>query len=212
MSTIRPARPIHSLQRVLLGLGLLTSAWAWWMIATPVMTFSTDRHAGHFATVFVHVCGGTLMLFLGIANLYIGLTRSGFHWHRWLGRIYLVGGGIGALGAITVTSSMAHKPAGGPLLTNTTVSLMTLATAWLVAAGLGWRAARHHRIDSHRDWMIRSYVLAWSFVFCRIVSRVPAFGDLGNGEAFIWLSWVAPLLACEWALQWRDGARAARPA
>jgi hypothetical protein len=200
------------LPRILLGLGLLSSAWAWWLIATPVMTFSTDRHAGHFATVFLHVCGGTLMLFLGVANLYVGLTRTGFRWHKLIGRAYLLGGAIGAIGAIVVTSSMAHKPAAGPVLTNATISLLTLATAWLVAAALGWRAALHRRIDSHRDWMIRSYVLAWAFVFCRIVSRVPAVADLGNGEAFIWLSWVAPLLVCEWALQWRDGAGATRGA
>ena len=147
-----------------------------------------------------------------MANLYIGLTRTGFRWHRLVGRVYLAGGGLGALLAIVATSGVAHKPADGPVLTNATVSLLTLATAWLFAAGLGWRAARHHRIDSHRDWMIRSYVLAWSFVFCRIASRVPAVGDLGNGEAFIWLSWVAPLLVCEWALQWRDGATTARRA
>ena len=42
--------------------------------------------------------------------------------------------------------------------------------------------------------MIRSYVLVWSFVFCRIASRMTDIGQLGNGEAFIWLSWVGPLI------------------
>ena len=55
--------------------------------------------------------------------------------------------------------------------------------------------------------MIRSYVLVWSFVFCRIASRVSDIDELGGGEAFIWLSWVAPLLVCEMLLPWQDGAR-----
>jgi hypothetical protein len=55
--------------------------------------------------------------------------------------------------------------------------------------------------------MIRSYVLVWSFVFCRIASRVSDIDELGNGQAFIWLSWVAPLMLCEIALQWRRGSK-----
>lgn len=50
--------------------------------------------------------------------------------------------------------------------------------------------------------MIRSYVLVWSFVFCRIASR-PFVLD---GDGFIWLSWVGPILICEMVLQWGEGA------
>ena len=82
-----------------------------------------------------------------------------------------------------------------------------LASAWLAFAALGWRAARNRRFQSHGQWMIRSYVLVWSFVFCRIASRVSNIDDLGNGEAFIWLSWVAPLIVCEIMLQWPEGAQ-----
>lgn len=76
-----------------------------------------------------------------------------------------------------------------------------------VAAVKAYRAVRNRRYDSHRDWMIRSYVLAWSFVFCRIVSRVPAVGELGDGQVFIRLSWIGPVLLCEAALPWRAGSR-----
>jgi len=55
--------------------------------------------------------------------------------------------------------------------------------------------------------MVRSYVLVWSFVFCRIASRVSDIDELGGGEAFIWLSWIAPLLVCEMVLHWDEGAR-----
>jgi len=67
---------------------------------------------------------------------------------------------------------------------------------------MAYRGARNRRYDSHRQWVIRSYVLAWSFVFCRIAGRVSDLDELGGGEAFIWLSWVAPFIACEFALQW----------
>lgn len=194
-----------ALPKILMAFGFLSSAWAWWLIAPPVVTFSsTAKHAGHFGTVYFHVTGGTLMLFVGLANLYIGTTRRYFRYHKLIGHIYLIGGGLGALSAMIITSSPAHKTAG--TFTSTTISLLTLASAWLLAAAMAYRAARNRRYDSHREWMIRSYVLVWSFVFCRLAGRVPGVEDMGGGEAFIWLSWVGPLLVCEFALQWRAGA------
>lgn len=196
-----------SLTGILLAAGFISSALAWWLIAIPVTTFSsTDKHSGHFSLVFLHVLGGTIMLFLGLSNLYIGATQKHFKYHKILGRIYLIGGSIGSVAAIIITLSSAHKAAEVSTFTNTTISLLTLAAAWLLAAGMSYRAVRNGRYDSHRDWIIRSYVLAWSFVFCRLASRVPGVEDMGGGAAFIWLSWVGPLILCEVALQWRDGA------
>jgi hypothetical protein len=150
------------------------------------------------------------MLFLGGFNLYLAGRRIAFPLHRRVGQAYLLIGSFGALTALGITLSPAHKSAGAPMLTNSSVSLSMLALAWLAFSALGWRAARNRRFQSHRDWMIRSYVLVWSFVFCRIASRVPGVSDLGEGEAFIWLSWVGPLIACEIGLQWRQGAAQTR--
>ena len=206
-------RPAPSLRiapsSALLLAGLLSSVAAWWLIAPPVITFrAIEKHAGHFALVWFHVFGGTVMLFLGLANLYVGTTRRFFAYHKLIGRTYLIGGAFAAISAIVVTTSDAHEAAGAATFTNTTISLVSLACAWLLAAGMAYRAVRNRRYDSHRDWMIRSYVLAWSFVFCRLASRVPGVEEMGGGSAFIWLSWVGPLVLCEVALQWRNGASA----
>lgn len=191
----------------LMWFGLVSGLVAWWLIARPVITLSNvERHAGHFGLVYAHAVAGTIMLFLGLANLYIGTTRRHFAYHKAIGLLYLVGGALGALAAMIIAASTAHKAAGAPILSNTSISLLSLATAWLLAAFMSYRAARNRRHDAHRAWMIRSYVLVWSFVFCRLASRVPSVGDLGGGEAFIWLSWVGPLVVCEVALQWRAGA------
>ena len=123
--------------------------------------------------------------------------------HRRVGQSYLAFGAFGAIVAVIVTLSPAHKAAGSPVLTSVSVSLTTLATAWLCFAALGWRAARNRRFTAHGQMMVRSYVLVWSFVFCRIVSRFVEVDD----SYFIWLSWVGPILACEMVLQWGEGAR-----
>lgn len=196
----------------LLAAALISSAVAWWMIAWPVATLSNVAdHQGHFILTFAHMVGGTAMLVLGALNLYLAARKDHFALHRWIGKSYLLFGAFGALIAIVITLSPAHKAAGGPLLTNTSVSLLMLASAWLSFAALGFRAARNRRFASHADWMVRSYILVWSFVFCRIASRVSNIDELGNGQAFIWLSWVGPLIICEILLQWSQGEKKIRP-
>src|ERR1044072_4375288 len=154
----------YSPTTILLGLGLVSSALAWLLIAAPVVTFSNSaKHSGHFGLAYLHVLGGTVMLFLGLANLYIGTTRKHFAHHKLVGRTYLIGGGLGAVAAILILSSHAHKQLEASIFTNTTISLLTLASAWLVAAAMSYRAVRNRRYDSHREWIVRSYVLAWSF-------------------------------------------------
>lgn len=197
---------------LLLAAALISGAIAWWMIAWPVASLSNGSdHKGHFALTFAHMFGGTGMLFLGGLNLYLAARRDRFTLHRKVGRSYLLFGAFGAIVAIVITLTPAHKPAGSDILTNSTVSLLMLSSAWLAFAALGWRAVRNRRFSSHAQWMIRSYVLVWSFVFCRIASRVSDIDELGDGEAFIWLSWVGPLIVCEMFLQWPKGSRKAGP-
>lgn len=163
---------------------------AWWLIAFPVATLRVvARHADHFPPLYLHMLGGTIMLTCGAANLYIGATRHFFAWHRLIGQTYLIGGGVGALVAFALAVGPAHPLAGGEpftlaAVTNVGISIGTLAVAWMLASAMAYRAIRNRRIATHRDWMIRSYALVWSFVFCRLASRVPAIGDLGGGEAF----------------------------
>lgn len=203
------ARPWWRTPSMLLLLAaLLSSAVAWWLIAWPVMILgNVETHPEHFGLVYAHMIGGTIMLFVGAINLYIGTTNRFFRYHKLFGRTYLIGGTIGVAFVVVVLLSPAHKKDPSVMFTNVTVSLLTLAAAWLACAAMAYRAVRNSQYGQHRQWIIRSYVLAWSFVFCRIASRVPGVSDLGNGEAFIWLSWVAPLLICEVLLHWHSGAK-----
>lgn len=168
---------------------------------------NVETHPEHFGLVYAHMIGGTIMLFIGAINLYIGTTSRYFKYHKIFGRTYLIGGTLGVAFVVAVLLSTAHKSDPAVMFTNVTVSLLTLAAAWLACAAMAYRAVRNGQYGQHRQWIIRSYVLAWSFVFCRIASRVPGVSDLGGGEAFIWLSWVAPLLICEILLHWRSGAK-----
>lgn len=173
-----------------------------WLIATPnFLPAGILKHYSHLGVLYAHIAGGTVMLLAGALGLRIGLTRQGFAWHRHVGFTYLAGGTIASTSALIRSFDTAHTPG---------VSTGTLAVVWLAFTAMAWRAIRNRRIEQHREWIIRSYVVAWTFVFCRFYTRaMPA--DLQGGETdMIWLTWVAPVLLAEIMLQWRRGARQPR--
>lgn len=188
---------------LVLLLAIVSTLPAWWLIAWPVLAFKNElRHAGHFPLVYAHMLGGTCMLVFGSVNLYIGATSRGQRFHRRVGYGYLFGGGVASCAAISLALATVHGKVIKPFAYNfVSVSdlgwaLASLGTAWLLCATMAWRAARNRRFENHRAWMIRSYVLAWSFVLCRLIGKIPALaflGELGNGAAIGWLSWMVPL-------------------
>jgi len=168
-----------------------------------VITDRAPKHVEHFALVYVHMAGGTVMLVFGSAALFIGWTRRYFHLHRLCGYAYLAGGTVSAGLAAVLPLAYPHRGS----ITDEGISLVTLAITWLAVSAMALRAIRNRRIDTHRAWAIRSYVLTWSFVLCRLVAYVPAVSSIGGGSAIAWLSWIVPLVVCELALQWNAGSR-----
>lgn len=188
------------LPAVLWAAAIATSALVLWQHAVPVLAGSVLReHTEHAGLLVVHVLGGLAMLILGAAGLFIGWTRRGFRHHRIVGYGYLLLGSVGAATALALSFKAPHAPR------SLYVATGTLALVWLVVAAMAFRAARYRRIALHREWMIRSYVLSWTFVGCRLAESFPFFPGLGAEgiTASIWLNWIVPLIVCELALQWR---------
>src|SRR4249919_2116575 len=215
-TTANPRSWWLTLPGLVLLLAILSTLPAWWLVAWPVFSLSAStRHAGHFALVYAHAMGGTCMLVFGALNLYIGATRRWHRFHRYVGFGYLIGGAFGASAAFSLALATVHGKVIKPFAFELTQvsdlgwALAALSLAWMLCAAMAWRAARNRRYDNHRAWMIRSYVLTWSFVLCRLIGKTPALavlGELGNGAAQGWLSWLVPLAIAEVALQWRAGA------
>lgn len=201
MTTADPP-PVRMSGLALLLLALATTVPIWLLVVLPVLSGAkAHAHEAHFATVFAHAVGGTAMLFLGAAALYIGWTRRFFRLHKWVGGAFLIGVALGAGAGLYLSALNPHPLAGVNVATG------ALALTTLAFAAMAWRAARNKRFDSHREWMIRTYVLAWTFVFCRMVMRIPGIADDPAAIApIIWSTWIAPVLLCEIALQWGRGA------
>lgn len=193
---------------VLFVLALATTLPILWLNVMPMLSGADwQKHAPHLSVLLVHTVGGLCMLVLGAAALYIGWTRRAFRRHKWFGYAYLLLGGTGAVTALFVSIQAPHEPRSLYMATG------TLAVVWLSTALMAYRAARNRRFESHREWMIRSYVLTWTFVGCRLATMIDFYPWLGaeGVTAAIWINWIVPLVVCEIVLRWREGERISHP-
>jgi hypothetical protein len=148
-----------------------------------------------------HITGGLLALVLGPFQFWAGFRNSYPKIHRWMGRLYLAGILVGTLSsvALALTTGMA-------IHWTWALGLMGLAMAWFCTTGMAFRFILLKRIQLHKEWMVRSYVVTFAFVLFRWLTSQPFYDDLGTfretGPFAIWVSWVIPLFITELILQW----------
>jgi Predicted membrane protein (DUF2306) len=83
-----------------------------------------------------------------------------------------------------------------------------LAVAVLFATGQAFLAIKRREIQTHREWMTRSYALILAAVTLRIYLPFleSAFGEQDGYALVAWLCWVPNLVVAEWVI--RKGLRA----
>ncbi len=143
-----------------------------------------------------HVVGGGIALLIGGFQFVARFRVAAPHWHRWLGRIYLLlvlAGGLG--GAI-----LAFQATGGLVAR---VGFFLLAVLWLWSGTAAYRAIRRRDVVTHRKWMMRNYALTFAAVTLRM--ELGLIGALGYEfevayPVVAWLAWVPNLVLVEWWL------------
>ena len=112
--------------------------------------------------LMLHIAGGAVALLSGPLQLWLGLSNRAIAWHRRLGIIYVTAVAIGSIGAFYLA---AHTDGGWVF----GAGLAGLGVAWLSTTGLAFLAIKRLLIDQHKEWMIRSYVVTFAFVFFRML-------------------------------------------
>jgi uncharacterized membrane protein len=151
------------------------------------------RVAAHDPWIYLHIGGGVIALAIGSFQFSRMLRVQYLRLHRWLGRIYLVAVGIGGVAAFR----MALESFGG---LSTHFGFGMLAVLWLITTTMAYRRILQRRIQSHREWMIRSFALTFAAVTLRIwipLSVVAHLDFLQAYQTISWLSWVPNMLIAE---------------
>jgi uncharacterized membrane protein YozB (DUF420 family) len=173
--------------------------------AAPYFRFDPkqfDYFWPHRYRLILHISGGIVALICGTLQLWTGLRQKAMRFHRWTGRIYLVGVSVGVVGVFLMTVYTSPHSFG--------VALMCMATAWTMTTGIAWVAILRGQVQMHKEWMVRSYLVTFAFVTFRVisdnlpwlVSRLASTADEASTNV-TWLSWVVPLAVYELILQVR---------
>lgn len=152
--------------------------------------------------LFLHVAGAATALLVGPWQFVAAIRARWPALHRWLGRVYAVGCLVGGAAGLPIAVGSSAGPVAA-------IGFCLLSLGWLVATGLGWRAAWRRDFVSHRAWMIRSFALTLAAVTLRLyLPLVPLLPiDFLDGyRAISFLCWVPNLAVAELWLRRRASA------
>lgn len=150
--------------------------------------------------LLMHITGGMVALVTGPWQFWTGFRMRYATLHRITGRVFLFGVGVGCLGAFRMATSTTFGWAFG-------FALLALATAWFSTAAMAFYAILKGQVQTHKEWMVRAYVVTFAFVTFRVLNdyypgpRLQPDGD--RAITVGWASWVLPLLFTEIILQLR---------
>jgi uncharacterized membrane protein len=157
--------------RLLLLLAVVAGLVLWFIVHSAVRYISfdattyTDYYWPRRFGLAPHIAGGVVAILVGLTQLWLGLTGRTGLLHRTLGRIYLAAVAVASAGAyylaLTVGSESFAYASG----------LFGLASAWIITTSMAYVSIRHRAIEPHREWMIRSYVVAFAFVTFRFFDK-----------------------------------------
>lgn len=200
--------------RVLATLGavlvILLALLFWFDDALPYFEFdeaSYGRVRDRSGWLLTHVIGGSLALLMGPFQFWSGLRRRHVSVHHWTGRLYVAGIVLGAATAFQLSFHTQSWTFG--------VALFVGGVVWLVTTAIALVAAVRRRIEAHREWVLRSYIVTLTFVSFRLILEIPWVEQLGTDAETSttagWLCWVVPLLGYEFLRQVRHDRLLSRP-
>jgi uncharacterized membrane protein len=148
--------------------------------------------------VFIHVFCGMLATIVSPFQ-FISYLRTHYRkTHRILGKTYVY--------SIIVSSVTSfYLCATTPENFWYALGLGGFTAAWLVTAVMGMAFAIKGRIDQHKAWMVRSFVVTVGFSTSRLLEDiiVHAHANVDRVERLTilaWISWIIPLVITEWII------------
>lgn len=175
------ARDLWKLRRRGPWLLLAVAAGSGVVLVLPYLALDINRSridvtgAGHFSVLLVHIFTAMIALVLGPLQ-FIPQVRAHRAVHRAIGRCYLFAGVLPSACTAVPVALLSGSPA-------TAVSLTTAAALWLITGAAGYRAARCHDWQRHREWMMRSYALTFLAVTARVFVPLILIGQVFLGSS-----------------------------
>lgn len=145
--------------------------------------------------LFPHALGGTLALLIGPLQFSSRFRQKHLKFHRVLGRVYVFSVCIAAGVALILTQGSGIEPG-----TYVQVGL------WITCTLAALLTARNRQLVKHRQWMIRSYAMTFTFVTLRLLDFWPAYFNMSDPHFMLTIIIVsfASVFLPDIAFSWRE--------
>ena len=151
----------------------------------------SDRHL-----LIPHTLAGIFALLIGPISFSSRIRQNHLQLHRALGLVYVVSVFVGSASGVALAI-------GRPGLPGTAMQ----AAAWIVCTTAALITARNRQITQHRQWMVRSYAVTFTFISCRVLNLWPRYwSHLGDTYAALGVIafTLASLLIVDLGLNWYE--------
>jgi uncharacterized membrane protein len=150
--------------------------------------------------VFPHIVLGIVATIIGPFQFIPKIRNKYLKIHRQLGRIYIISTVLsGIAGMYMAATSDVNLPYA--------VGLFMLGVTWVTSSIMAFVSIKNRKVDLHKDWMIRSYVITFAFVSFRFVEDILMALEIGTRlEVLVlmsWACWAIPLFITEVFIQGR---------
>lgn len=150
--------------------------------------------------VFPHIVLGIIATIIGPFQFIPRIRNKYLKTHRQLGRVYIISTVLSGISGLymAVTSDVSLTYA---------VGLFMLGVTWVTSSTLAFISIKNKKVDLHKDWMIRSYVITLAFVSFRFVEDILMALEIGTQVEVLtlmsWACWAIPLFIAEVFIQGR---------
>mgnify|MGYP000510056317 CR=1 FL=1 len=110
-------------------------------------------------SLILHIVGGILALLIGPVQFSNRIRTKYTKWHRNMGKIYLA-----AILISSISSTILAWTAALSIHWTWAFSLQILGFVWGTSVFMGYISIRKRRVQQHKQWMIRSYIITIAFV------------------------------------------------
>jgi uncharacterized membrane protein len=147
---------------------------------------------------YIHISFGAFAMLTGWPQFSEKWRLQNINLHRNLGKIYLVSVLISGISGFYI----ALFATGGLVAVS---GFVAMSLVWLFTSFTAYTKIRKLDINSHRNWMIRSYAITFSAVTLRlwlpVIQSMPGMDFIATYKIVAWISWVVNLLIAEWIIK-----------
>lgn len=191
----------------LIALAVLTGLVTCYYLITrafPMLIPTEDVYGSYYFTrvfwVFPHIVLGIVATVIGPFQFIPAIRNKYLKVHRQLGRVYIIATVLsGISGMYMAATSDVNLPY--------TVGLFMLGVAWSTSSIMAFVSIKNRKVDLHKEWMIRSYVITLAFVSFRFVKDILQALEVGTNmeisALMSWTCWAIPLFITEVIIQGR---------